>query len=56
MIQWEPIGAMKATGGLEKSNLQAYECFTIREPVYLMSSAISDRLRRRESVAFSTAC
>jgi hypothetical protein len=56
MIQRAPIGATKATGELESSNLQTYEWFTIRGTVNLMSISISDRLRRREIVAFSTAC
>jgi hypothetical protein len=56
MIQLERIGATKATGGLESSNLQAYEWFSIGKPVNLMSIAISDRLGRREIAAFSTAC
>jgi hypothetical protein len=55
MIQREPIGATKATGGLESSNLHAYEWFPIGEPVSRMSIAISHWLRRREIVVFSTA-
>jgi hypothetical protein len=56
MIQLEPIGATKATGVLESSNLQAYEWFSIGKPINLMSIAISDRLRKRGIAAFSTPC
>jgi hypothetical protein len=56
MIPREPIGVTKAPGELESSNLQTYKWFTIGESVNLMSIAISDQLRRREIVAFSTAC
>ncbi len=56
MIQLEPIGATKATRGLEDSHLQAYEWFSIGKPANLMSIGISDRLRKRGIAAFSTPC
>ena len=56
MIRREPIGATKATAGLESSNCQAHEHSPIGEPANLISIPISDRLRRREIASFSTPC